>query len=151
MWRKIKNGFEYCGILFFYFYFCMESSKLNYYLTLYLPWYYALWPKADYHWAFEMEHKMLSSTHFNFQSNIVHLLDSHTFDMQCSLMCQMTRQTKKNKILFCLVWGLRHRNMHKSYCLLLKEPHQISTIHFGWCWMNFIHIEKCMCWWKMKY
>jgi hypothetical protein len=53
---------------------------------------------------------------------------------------------KKKSFFLCLVWGLRHRNMHKVILFVVKRTSLNFKYSFwkkhGWCWMNLIHIEN---------
>jgi len=88
---------------------------------------------------------MLSSTHFNFQSNMVHLLDSHTFGhaMLVYVPNDKTNPKKKKKsFLLCLVWGLRHTNMHKLILFVVKKNHikfQIFILDETWMMLDELH------------
>jgi hypothetical protein len=53
---------------------------------------------------------------------------------------------KKRSFLLCLVWGLRHINMHKVIMFVVKRASSNFKYSFwtkhGWCWMKFIHNEN---------
>ncbi len=154
-WFWVLWNYYYYYYYYYYFAWNLQNQITIWHWTCHGTMLYD--PKLIIIWAFEMEHKMLSSTHFNFQWNMVHLLDPHTFGhaMLVYVPNNKTNQKKKKSFLLCLVWGLRHTNMHKLILFVVKRTSSNFKYSFwikhGWCWDEFHPYWKCMCWWKMKY
>lgn len=154
MWRKIKNGLEYCGIYLFIFAWNYFKIKLLFDTELAMVLCYMTQNSFALSFWNGTQNVVLNPLQFPIKYSSPTWFPYLWHAMWVYVPHDKANQKKKSFVL-CLVWELRHRNMHKVILFVVKKnliKFQIFILDETWMMLDELHpYWKCMCWWKMKY